>query len=150
MKQYRHTSTATWLWTCGAPYLNTWLPRVSSAYYEGLHPICCISVQVCEWWWWWWTHRSILWNWSMMKFVVQLDIRKQGGWVLTLCGLLFGSFFTFFRFYRFHLHNKTRVALTNLGWNICKNRIKNWMFPDLVMISGSVCLLVSYWIHRSS
>ena len=41
------------------------------------------------------------------------------------------------------LHNETCVTLANLPRSIIKNRIENWMFPNLVMIIGSACLLIS-------
>ena len=57
--------------------------------------------------------------------------------------VLFGPFVMFFNFYEVDLHNKTRVALANLQWNLYQKQIENWTSHDLVMVIGSACLLIS-------
>ena len=47
----------------------------------------------------------------------------------------------FSNFYQLDLNNKTHVALVNIRWNIC--RIETQISPNLVMIMGSACLLIS-------
>ena len=44
-------------------------------------------------------------------------------------------------FYQLYLHYKTCVVLANLPRNICKNRIENWTFVDLVILIGMHVLL---------
>ena len=61
----------------------------------------------------------------------------EGMWVL------FGSFYIVSNFYWLYLHNKTRVALADLQWNVHKFRIQDRISPDLVMVIGSACLLNS-------
>ena len=41
---------------------------------------------------------------------------------------------------------KTSIVLhqQNYGETIIKNQIQTWIFPDLVMVSGSACLLIPY------
>ena len=56
---------------------------------------------------------------------------------------LSGSFFMLSNFYRLDLLHPTRVALPDLQWNICKNRINNRTSPASLMVIGSACLLVS-------
>ena len=47
-------------------------------------------------------------------------------------------------FDRLNLHNQLcRVALANLRWNVCKNRIENRASHGLVMVIGITYLLVS-------
>ena len=50
---------------------------------------------------------------------------------------------SFFMFYRIDLHSKTHAAWLNRWWNIRKNRIEYRTSPDLVMVIGSACLLIS-------
>ena len=57
--------------------------------------------------------------------------------------VLLGSFFMFSNFYQFYSHLKNHIASSNLRWNVCKNRIENRIFLDLVMVIGSACLLIS-------
>ena len=40
----------------------------------------------------------------------------------------------FSNFYQLNSHNKIPVALVNLRWNICINRIENWISLNLVMV----------------
>ena len=44
----------------------------------------------------------------------------------------------------------THGVFANLLWNICKNRIENRTYPDLVMVVISVCLSMSELDRRSS
>ena len=63
----------------------------------------------------------------------------QGMWVL------FDSFLHVLLFSRLDLyHIETCVVLANLQWNICKNRIENRIFCDLVMIYYKVHVQVRY------
>ena len=46
--------------------------------------------------------------------------------------VLFGSFFTFSNSSWLDSHNKTRVALENLRWNICRNRIEDQIYFEML------------------
>lgn len=48
--------------------------------------------------------------------------------------------FIFFKFYQQDLHDKTCVVLHIYDENICKNKIENWSFLDLITIIESECL----------
>ena len=48
----------------------------------------------------------------------------------------------FSNFFILDLNNKTRVALANLQRNICKKRIENQTFPNVVMVIGHEYLLI--------
>ena len=61
----------------------------------------------------------------------------RGMWVLV------GSLFMFSNFYWLDLHNKTRVALAKLWWNIYKNWTEDSTSLDLAVVTGSACLLIS-------
>ena len=54
--------------------------------------------------------------------------------------VLFGLFF--YELYSLDLHIKIRLALVNLQWNVCKNRIEN-QTSSKFMGMGSACLLIS-------
>ena len=60
-----------------------------------------------------------------------------------VCGCYLIPFFMFSNFYQLELHNKAHVALANLQWIMCKNRIENRTSLALVMVIGSACLLFS-------
>ena len=49
----------------------------------------------------------------------------------------------FSNFYWWDLHNIGHVALANMQWNNCKNRIDNELFVDLVMVIESAGVLTS-------
>ena len=56
--------------------------------------------------------------------------------------MLFGIFLMFSSFYQLDIHNKTRVALANLQWNIYTSRIENHIYLDLVIVIKSACLAI--------
>ena len=58
--------------------------------------------------------------------------------------------FMFSNFYQFDLHNQIYFSLTNLWWNIFKNRIENWISSYLVTVFGSACCWFFDWMYRSS
>ena len=49
----------------------------------------------------------------------------------------------FSNLYHLDIHNKTYVALSNIRRNICKNWFENKTSPNIVMVTGSACLLTS-------
>ena len=51
----------------------------------------------------------------------------------------------FSNFYQLDLHNKTRVALANLQWNICKNQIEN-QTSSLFSYGYQKCMFVDFLI----
>jgi hypothetical protein len=73
-------------------------------------------------------------------------------------GVLVYRVFMFSNFYCLNLHHKIHVALANLQWNICINRIENWISLNLVMVIKKrmfVDFLIGYigppnCVHKSS
>ena len=76
--------------------------------------------------------------------LVHLAVIKWKGF--KVCGCYLVRLSCFSSSYRLDLHNKSRVVLSNLWWNICRNRIKNRTSPNIVMVIISVSLLIS-WLN---
>lgn len=71
-----------------------------------------------------------------LKVIEELGLNIQHD-----CAMISMHAFRFSNLYQLHLHNETCVALTNLQWNVCNNRIEIRPYLDLVMLIKSACVV---------
>ena len=114
------------------------------------HHISIIHSHHCYWMKLWTLHDDMKCSWNCDRLKPHLGesvndffmVWKLVAKCCKVCGCYLVCFHDL-NFYWLYLHNKTCVALAILWWSISQTWIENWISPDLVMVIGSACLLIS-------